>query len=134
MLTASHLTRRFGDRLAVDDVSFDLAPGEIFALLGPNGAGKTTTLRMLAGLIRPSGGAISIGGEALTSSNASRLRSRVGFLTETPGLWERLDVRHNLLTRGCTGCPIRIDRWMQRSTRSTCAAAPATPPPISRRA
>ena len=52
---------------------------------------------MLAGLIRPSGGAISIGGEALTSSNAPRLRSRVGFLTETPGLWERLDVRHNLL-------------------------------------
>ena len=97
MLTASHLTRRFGDRLAVDDVSFDLAPGEIFALLGPNGAGKTTTLRMLAGLIRPSDGAISIGGEALTSSNAPRLRSRVGFLTETPGLWERLDVRHNLL-------------------------------------
>ncbi len=53
MLTASHLTRRFGDRVAVDDVSFELAPGEIFALLGPNGAGKTTTLRMLAGLIEP---------------------------------------------------------------------------------
>ena len=97
MLTASHLTRRFGDRVAVDDVSFDLAPGEIFALLGPNGAGKTTTLRMLAGLIRPTSGTISIGGETLTSGNAPRLRSRVGFLTETPGLWERLDVRRNLL-------------------------------------
>ena len=97
MLTASHLTRRFGERVAVDDVSFELAPGEIFALLGPNGAGKTTTLRMLAGLIRPSEGTISIGGETLTAGNAPRLRSRVGFLTETPGLWERLDVRHNLL-------------------------------------
>jgi ABC-2 type transport system ATP-binding protein len=97
VLTASQLTRRFGDRIAVEDVSFELAPGEIFALLGPNGAGKTTTLRMLAGLIRPSGGRISIGGETLTSGNAARLRSRVGFLTETPGLWERLDVRRNLL-------------------------------------
>ena len=97
MLTASHLTRRFGGRVAVEDVSFELAPGEIFALLGPNGAGKTTTLRMLAGLIRPTEGRISFGGEALTASNAARLRGRVGFLTETPGLWERLDVRRNLL-------------------------------------
>jgi ABC-2 type transport system ATP-binding protein len=97
VLTASHLTRRFGERVAVEDVSFDLAPGEIFALLGPNGAGKTTTLRMLAGLIAPTSGSISVGGETLTSSNAPRLRSRVGFLTEAPGLWERLDVRRNLL-------------------------------------
>ena len=97
MLTASHLTRRFGDRIAVDDVSFELAPGEILALLGPNGAGKTTTLRMLAGLIRPSSGTIRFGGETLTRQNAPRLRSRIGFLTETPGLWERLDVRQNLL-------------------------------------
>ena len=97
MLSASHLTRRFGDRVAVEDLSFELTPGEIFALLGPNGAGKTTTLRMLAGLITPSGGTVSIGGEALTAANAARLRGRVGFLTETPGLWERLDVRRNLL-------------------------------------
>jgi ABC-2 type transport system ATP-binding protein len=52
-LTAQHLTRHFGDRVAVEDVSFELEPGQIFALLGPNGAGKTTTLRMLAGLIAP---------------------------------------------------------------------------------
>ena len=64
MLTASHLTRRFGDRVAVEDVSFELAPGEIFALLGPNGAGKTTTLRMLAGLIEPSSGRVRGGRRA----------------------------------------------------------------------
>ncbi|MBI2827866.1 MAG: ABC transporter ATP-binding protein [Acidobacteria bacterium] len=97
MLTASHLTRRFGDRVAVGDVSFELAPGQIFALLGPNGAGKTTTLRMLAGLIRPTSGSIHLGGEILTPQNAPRLRSRIGFLTETPGLWDRLSVRRNLL-------------------------------------
>jgi ABC-2 type transport system ATP-binding protein len=82
----------------VDDVSFDLAPGEVFALLGPNGAGKTTTLRMIAGLIAPTSGTIHIAGEALTRDSASRLRGRIGFLTETPGLWERLTVRRNLLT------------------------------------
>jgi ABC-2 type transport system ATP-binding protein len=97
MLTASHLTRRFGRRVAVDDVSFEVAPGEIFALLGPNGAGKTTTLRMLAGLIEPSSGSVHVAGELLSRRTAARLRGRIGFLTETPGLWERLTVRQNLL-------------------------------------
>ena len=96
MLTASHLTRRFGERVAVDDVSFALERGEIFALLGPNGAGKTTTLRMLAGLIAPSSGEVRVGGETLTRRNAPRLRRRIGLLTEAPGLWDRLSVRKNL--------------------------------------
>ena len=97
MLTASHLTRRFDSRVAVEDVSFALAPGEIFALLGPNGAGKTTTLRMLAGLIAPSSGAVHVGGEPMTA-DASHLRGRIGFLTEAPGLWDRLTVFENLVT------------------------------------
>jgi ABC-2 type transport system ATP-binding protein len=78
------LTRRFDARVAVDDVSLELAPGEIFALLGPNGAGKTTTLRMLAGLIKPSSGTVDV-------------RGRIGFLTEAPGLWDRLTVERNLM-------------------------------------
>ena len=97
MLSASSLTRLFGTRVAVEDVSFELAAGEIFALLGPNGAGKTTTLRMLAGLIAPTSGAVHIGGEAMTHASAPRLRGRIGFLTEAPGLWDRLTVRQNLL-------------------------------------
>jgi ABC-2 type transport system ATP-binding protein len=96
MLTATNLTRRFDDRLAVEDVSMQLAPGEIFALLGPNGAGKTTTLRMLAGLIAPTSGSVKIGSEPMTPHNVSQLRNRIGFLTETPGLWDRLTVRQNL--------------------------------------
>jgi ABC-2 type transport system ATP-binding protein len=96
MLSAQQLTRRFGDRVAVEDVSFDLVAGEIFALLGPNGSGKTTTLRMLAGLIAPSSGAISVQGERLTQESAPRLRRDIGFLTEAPGLWDRLTVRQNL--------------------------------------
>jgi ABC-2 type transport system ATP-binding protein len=97
VLSAHHLTRRFGERVAVDDLSFELAPGEIFALLGPNGAGKTTTLRMLAGVIEPSSGLVRLGAEVLTRHTAPQLRSRIGFLTETPGLWERLTVWQNLL-------------------------------------
>ena len=96
MLTASHLTRRFDSRVAVDDLSFELAGGEIFALLGPNGAGKTTTLRMLAGLIVPSSGAVHIDGEPM-NAEASHLRGRIGFLTEAPGLWDRLTVYDNLV-------------------------------------
>lgn len=95
-LIASHLTRRFDNRVAVDDLSFELVPGEIFALLGPNGAGKTTTLRMLAGLLSPSSGNIRVGEELMSRSNAPRLRARIGFLTEAPGLWDRLSVRQNL--------------------------------------
>ena len=98
MLSASRLTRSFGGRVAVDDVSFDLEAGEIFALLGPNGAGKTTTLRMLAGLIAPSSGTVHVGGEPMTRATAAHLRGSIGFLTEAPGLWDRLTVRQNLLT------------------------------------
>ena len=83
MLQAESLSKTFGPRMAVDHVSFDVRAGEIFALVGPNGAGKTTTLRMLAGLIRPSSGAV-------------RFHGSVGFLTEAPGLWDRLTVRQNL--------------------------------------
>jgi ABC-2 type transport system ATP-binding protein len=98
MLTASHLTRRFGTRVALDDLSIELKSGEIFALLGPNGAGKTTTLRLLAGLIAPTSGSVQVNGEAMTAASASKLRARIGFLTEAPGLWDSLTVRENLET------------------------------------
>jgi len=92
------LTRRFDDCLAVDGLTLDVGAGEIVSLLGPNGAGKTTTFRMLAALIMPTGGEVSIAGMRLTPSSAGVVRSRVGLLTEAPGLWERLSVRWNLRT------------------------------------
>ncbi|HJZ78281.1 MAG TPA: ABC transporter ATP-binding protein [Vicinamibacterales bacterium] len=96
MISASHLTRRFGARTAVNDVSFDVGRSEIVALLGPNGAGKTTTLRMLAGLMAPSSGSIAIEGRQMTRATGGALRMRIGFLTEAPGLWDRLTIRENL--------------------------------------
>ena len=96
MISAVALTRRFGSRTVVNDVTFQVARGEIVALLGPNGAGKTTTMRMLAGLIGPTSGTVAIDGVQLTRATGTALRSRIGFLTETPGLWDRLTVRENL--------------------------------------
>ena len=96
MISAQHVTRRFGARVAVDDVSFEVRAGEVFGLLGPNGAGKTTTLRMLGGLIPPNGGTVTIDGRPFTRETAAALRARIGFLTETPGLWDNLTVEDNL--------------------------------------
>jgi len=96
VISASGLTRRFGSRLVVDDVSFEVERSEILALLGPNGAGKTTTMRMLAGLIAPTSGSVKIDGVGLTRATGTLLRGRIGFLTESPGVWDRLTVRENL--------------------------------------
>ena len=116
-LTASRLTRRFDTRLAVDDVSFELVPGEILALLGPNGAGKTTTLRMLGGLIHPTSGSVLFDGQTVTPPTASRLRASIGFLTEAPGLWERLTVRQNLTVyarvHGLASPALAVDRMLE---------------------
>ena len=114
MISASHLSRRFGSRTAVNDVTFEVGRSEIVALLGPNGAGKTTTLRMLAGLIGPTSGTVTIDGVQLTRATGTALRARVGFLTEAPGLWDRLTVRENLRTYaglyGLVDAEARIDR------------------------
>lgn len=98
MVETRALTRRFGDRLAVDGLTLDVRAGEVVSLLGPNGAGKTTTFRMLASLLMPTSGEATVAGTRLTASTAGAMRSRVGLLTEAPGLWERLSVRRNLLT------------------------------------
>ena len=96
MISAHAITRRYGARTAVDNVSFDVRGGEVFGLLGPNGAGKTSVLRMLGGLIPPSAGTITIGGRSFTRDQAAAIRGRIGFLTETPGLWDNLTVLDNI--------------------------------------
>ena len=80
--SAQRKKRKSKDKIlkAVDDISFDLYPGEIFGLLGPNGAGKTTTLRILATLLKPSGGSVEIEGFNL-SKDSEEIRKRIGFLT-----------------------------------------------------
>ncbi len=116
MIVATALSRRFGTRTVVDNVSLTVHRAEIVVLLGPNGAGKTTTLRMLAGLIGPSHGSVTIDGVELTRASGAALRRRMGFLTEAPGLWDRLTVRENLrIYAGLYGLDqpdACIDRWL----------------------
>jgi ABC-2 type transport system ATP-binding protein len=95
-LVVDHLTKRFGDRVAFDDVSFEVGQGEVFGFLGPNGAGKTTTVRTLGTLIAPTSGSASITGLALTADNAGDIRRRVSIMPESPGLYLRLSVAENL--------------------------------------
>ncbi|MGC9529686.1 MAG: ABC transporter ATP-binding protein [Candidatus Bipolaricaulaceae bacterium] len=95
MIRAEHLTRRFGERMAVDDLSFQARPGEILGLLGPNGGGKTTTIRMLAGIIAPTSGAASVAGVD-PACEPERAHEKIGLLTEAPGFYERLSAARNL--------------------------------------
>ena len=95
-LSVNHLTKRFGDRLAVDDVSFEVGQGEVFGFLGPNGAGKTTTVRTLGTLLAPTSGSATIAGLPLTPENGVEIRRRISIMTETPGLYLRLSVIENL--------------------------------------
>ena len=95
-LSVDHLSKRFGDRTAVDDVSFEVGRGEVFGFLGPNGAGKTTTVRVLGTLIAPSSGSAAILGIPLTPENGTRIRGRIAIMPEAPGLYLRLSVRENL--------------------------------------
>jgi ABC-2 type transport system ATP-binding protein len=95
-LVVEQLTKRFGERLAVDDVSFTVAAGEVFGFLGPNGAGKTTTVRMLATLISPTSGSAMIAGIPLEPRSGVEIRQRIAVMTENPGLYLRLTVAENL--------------------------------------
>jgi len=95
VIQISSLTRRFGEKNAVDELTLDVHAGEIFGFLGHNGAGKTTTVRLLNGVIEPtSGNARVLGLDPQAEGPA--LRARTGVLTETPSLDERLTARDNL--------------------------------------
>lgn len=91
-IVASSLTRRFNDVLAVDALSFEVAPGEIVGLLGANGAGKTTTMRMLLGLIAPTSGSARVAGQSVLEVD----RRVLGYVPQGLGLYPELTVRENL--------------------------------------
>jgi ABC-2 type transport system ATP-binding protein len=96
VLSASGLSKRFGDRLAFRDVSFEIGYGEVFGFLGPNGAGKTTTVRTLGTLIAPTSGSATVAGIPLTPENGADIRRQISIMPESPGLYLRLSVLENL--------------------------------------
>lgn len=95
LLECAGLTRRFGDRTAVDGVSFHIARGETYGLLGPNGAGKTTMISMVAGILRADGGSVHLGSESVTTG-ACPAKGRIGLVPQDIALYEDLTARENL--------------------------------------
>ena len=89
------LERRFGGFIAVNRVSFDVPRGEIFGFLGPNGAGKSTTIRMLCGILAPSGGAGTVAGFDILSQ-AEQIKSHIGYMSQKFSLYEDLTVEENI--------------------------------------
>ncbi len=95
MIRTESLTRRFDRTLAVDRLTIEVQPGEIFGFLGPNGAGKTTTIRMLSALVAPTSGQAWVAGCQIGRQD-TEVRRSVGILTEAPGLYDRLSAERNL--------------------------------------
>ena len=109
MLEARSLKKRYGDLLAVDDVSFSIRKGEAFGLLGPNGAGKSTTIHMLAGVVAPDGGSVTIGGEP--DPSRPEVRRQIGVAPQGLAIYDELSGEENLSVfarlYGLTGARLR---------------------------
>ena len=99
MIRVQHLTKTFGDFTAVNDVSFEIAAGEIVAFLGPNGAGKTTTIKMLTTLLKPTSGRIEIDGLS-PDENPNEVRRRFGIVFQDPSLDDELTTGENMEFHG----------------------------------
>jgi len=91
MIKVTNLSKRFGSKLAVDDLSFEVGKGEVLGFLGPNGAGKSTTMRMITGFIEPSAGSISVGGIDILK-DPIRAKAKIGYLPENAPLYRDMTV------------------------------------------
>lgn len=114
-ITCSGLTKRFRNLTAVDGLDLEVSPGEVFGFLGPNGAGKSTTLRMMVGLIRPSGGGVRVMGHDVWRDHPKAMK-RVGAMIEVPAFYKYLSGRDNLRILGNTGarCSAKdVDRALE---------------------
>jgi len=89
------LTRTFGDFTAVDQITFDVKKGEIFGFLGANGAGKTTAIKMLTGLLRPTGGSATVAGKNVYTE-AEQIKKRIGYMSQKFSLYDDLTAEENI--------------------------------------
>jgi ABC-2 type transport system ATP-binding protein len=96
LLLATGLSYAWGDRLAVNDVSFEVRAGEVFGLLGPNGAGKTTAISCLCGLLRPAAGTLTLEGRPFQPNARPADRARLGYVPQELALYDALTARENL--------------------------------------
>jgi ABC-2 type transport system ATP-binding protein len=114
MLSVQNVSKRFGDVVALRDISFDVLPGRITGFLGRNGAGKTTTMRTVFGLVQPDAGTVTYDGAAITQD----VRLRFGYMPEERGLYPRMKVREQLIYFGrlsgmaSAEATASVDRWL----------------------
>src|SRR5271154_3750195 len=92
MIHIDHVTKKFGAKMAVDDLSLHVKPGELFAFLGPNGAGKTTTIKLMCGLLFPTSGSVRVGGFDL-KTEGDQARQLLSYVPDQPYLYEKLTGR-----------------------------------------
>jgi len=115
-LVLEHVTKRYGEFTAVNDLSLQVRPGRVFGLIGPNGAGKTTTIRMIVNIIIPDSGSIALFGQQMTSA----LQDRIGYLPEERGLYKKMKIGEQLRffaeLKGLRGkeADERIDNWLRK--------------------
>jgi len=117
VVAVENLTKRYGNQIAVDDLSFEVPAGQVIGLLGPNGAGKTTAMKMLLGLVKPTSGRASLLGTDVGAADFTHALRRTGALIEAPALYERLSARKNLelqaLALGIAVDKKRIDELLE---------------------
>ena len=118
MLQTQRLTKHYGALVAIQDVSFDVRPGEVLGLLGPNGSGKSTTVKILTGLLRPTGGEVRLDGRDVLA-DLDRYKAIIGYVPEEPHLYSYLTGPEYLRLvgrlRGLADAPLndKIDRFLQ---------------------
>lgn len=95
LIETRNLVKRYGDKMAVNNVSFDVYAGEVFGFLGPNGAGKTTTIKMIVGLLQPSSGSVKVAGYDV-QSQSMLAKASSGYVPDTPNLYAKLSGRELL--------------------------------------
>jgi ABC-2 type transport system ATP-binding protein len=119
-LRVEHVSKRFGDFTAVEDLSFEVRAGRVFGFLGPNGAGKTTTIRMIVGITAPDEGRVELFGSTITNE----LQNRIGYLPEERGLYKKMKIldqlRYFAALKGVGQAEAdkRIDFWLARMNLS----------------
>lgn len=115
-LALHHIVKKYGNHIASDDVSFEIAKGKIFGLLGPNGAGKTTLIRMITRILYPDSGTILFNGELL----AEKHTERTGYMPEERGLYKKMKVGEHLIylarLKGLSGTEAkkRVNEWLEK--------------------
>ncbi len=112
-ITVEHLTKKFGDFKAVDDISFDVKKGEIFGFLGANGAGKTTAMRMLCGLSIPTSGKAAVAGFDVYYQT-EKIKKNIGYMSQKFSLYEDLTVKENI--RFYAGIYVKSNEFIKEKT------------------